>query len=662
MFIINSRKVSLLIITLTMLISTVYWSGPSLSATEPQGDRTDPIYRSQVIPNKPYSDNVFSKPLNTLNIPEDTVLVEYEGGAITVGDLFDRIDQMPSFHQHRFTSREGQRELLNMMADEVLFYLEAQNLGIDNDPEFLEMIDLQKKTIYADTFKKEYGIILSPPTDKLREFYMQNNYVERTFEEARHRVKRDYIEKQMRDYPEKFSDQIEFGKIFEPKEDVLRSYYQENTQNYPAATFEEARGRVKQDYIDKQKEEKINQLVDDMMDEYDIVIDRELLRKISVENPDNDPNLDKLFITSSKEEFDKPVSYLIDVFKVQRMPLRSTDDLIDLADYYTEATILTEKAMQHGLHERPEVQNTVEQVERTMMMRLVYNKLIVDPIDTSDESVRQYYEENIDQFSSRPYRKIQALAFKDKNIAEEVYGKVKKNLGFSIFSIQLKKPNEEAIAKLVEEYSLYPARDGVLNYIYQNDIIPGLGKDEYYSNKVWNASEGDLSEIFQNKKGEYVFFRMLEHNPPVPDPFEGNEQRIKNTMVNELSKKRFEEKKEQLKDKYNLKVYPDNLIVRLSQEEYFDLAEEAMKRRRYNDAVHYYDEIIKHYPEDESSYKASFMKAFLFAEEMDDREAAIEAFRSVIEDYPEGDLHESAQFMLDELTGNKSSIDLFEDE
>lgn len=662
MLIINSSKISLLIITLTIIISTVYWSGSSLSAAERQDDRTDPIYRSQVIPNKPYSDNVFSKPLNTLRIPEETVLVEYEGGTITVGELFDRIQQMPSFHQHRFTSRDGQRELLNMMADEVLFYLEAQNLGIDKDPEFLDKVDLQKKTIFADTFKQEYGIILSPPTDKLREFYMQNNYTERTFDEARHRVKRDYIEKQMRDHPDKFSDQIEFGKIFEPKEEVLRSYYQKNAQNYPAATFEEARGRVKQDYVNELKDEKINQLVDDMMQEYDIVIDKELLEKVSVEDPDNDPHLDKLFITSNKKEFEKPVSYLIDVFKVQRMPLRSTEDLIDLANYYAEATMLSQKAMQHGLHERPEVQNTVEQVERTMMMRLVYNKLIVEPIDTSDESVRQYYEENIEQFSSRPYRKIQAFAFKDKNIAQEVYGKVKRNLGFSILSIQLKKPNEEAIANLVEEYSLYPARDGMLNYIYQNDIIPGLGKDEYYSQKVWDASEGELSEIFQNKKGEYVFFRMLEHNPPVPDPFEGNEHRIKNTMVNELSKIRFEEKKEQLKGKYNLEVYPDNLIVRLSPEEYFNLAEQAMKRRRYNDAVHYYDEIIKFYPEDESAYKASFMKAFLYAEEMQDKDAAIEAFRSVIEDYPEGDLHESAQFMLDELTGNRSSLDLFGDE
>ncbi len=72
----------------------------------------------------------------------------------------------------------------------------------------------------------------------------------------------------------------------------------------------------------------------------------------------------------------------------------------------------------------------------------------------------------------------------------------------------------------------------------------------------------------------------------------------------------------------------------------------------------FYDQIVQTFKNGVDDYKAFFMKAFLMAEEMKNTELALQLFREFITRFPVGELHESAQFMIDSLEGN---IDIFED-
>ncbi len=124
-----------------------------------------------------------------------------------------------------------------------------------------------------------------------------------------------------------------------------------------------------------------------------------------------------------------------------------------------------------------------------------------------------------------------------------------------------------------------------------------------------------------------------------------------------LSKEKFESVKKELEIKYSLNKYPDNMVVKLTAEEYFNKAEAAQKRRSFNDAIFYYDEVIKYHKNDKDDYKAMFMKGFLYAEELKDKEKAIEIFEKFLELYPEGDLKESATYMLSSLKNNEDMIE-----
>jgi hypothetical protein len=46
---------------------------------------------------------------------------------------------------------------------------------------------------------------------------------------------------------------------------------------------------------------------------------------------------------------------------------------------------------------------------------------------------------------------------------------------------------------------------------------------------------------------------------------------------------------------------------------------------------------------------------------MKEKDKAISCFQDVLNKFPEGELHESAQFMIDELEGKSNLIDNFEE-
>jgi len=293
----------------------------------------------------------------------------------------------------------------------------------------------------------------------------------------------------------------------------------------------------------------------------------------------------------------------------------------------------------------------ITQIKRNMALRTIYNALVVDAIDTSEEAVQKFYDENMDQFSTLAHRKIQTFGFDTKKTATKMRKKVKK---------LIKKQKDEEINALIAENSVYKAKDGILDHVYDNGIIPGIGKDEVYCDMVWAIELGQLSDVFQNSKEKFVFLRILEDVVATATPFEEVKAKVEQNLMRTKSKEKFESVKQELEIKYALNKYPDKMVITLSAEEYFNKAEAAQKRRRFNDAIFYYDEVIKHYKNDKDDYKAMFMKGFLFAEELKDKEKAIVIFEEFLTLYPEGDLSESAQYMLSSLKNNEDMIESIE--
>ncbi len=538
-------------------------------------------------------------------IPKDTIVAEFEGGQITMEQLEERLLKIPPMYQPKYSNPEGKAQLLDMLCTEEIFYKEALTQDVEQNDKFYARIDDQIKSTYFNEFKKDLlkDVITYTSAEK-------------------------------------------------------KAYFNEHSEMFVGRTYEESEQDIERRMLPNKEREFIENTEKELMTKYKVEIIYGVIKEINLTNIDSNQVItEKIYITSSNPEIEKTIGEFIKSFDAIpphiQGSIKSGEGLKKYIEDQVKKNVFYLEALEKGYGENETIKETISQIKRNMMLRTVYNLLVVEAIGTNDEDIKAYYDNNIEKFSTKHYRKIQTFGFDSKDTAKKLRKLVKK---------YMKKNDDEAISKLIEEKSVYPAKDGVLDHIYKNDIIPGIGKDEVYSDMVWKAKLNKLSKIFENSKGKFVFFRMLEDNKTIATPFEEIKGKVKNTMIRNLSKEKFEEVNLQLETKYNLKKYPERMIVVLSAEEYFNKAEQAQKKRRFTDAIFYYDEIIKYYQNNSDDYKATFMKAFLYAEELKDKNKAIEIFDEFLEKYPEGDLHESAKFMVSELEGKSNIIESFESE
>jgi len=536
-------------------------------------------------------------------VADSTVVADYKGGKITMGDLNERLSQIPPMYKSKYTTIDGKKELLDIISIEEIFYLEALAQKVMEQDDFTERIADQIKTAYFSEYRKEL---------------------------------------------------LKDGVTFTTEE--KKAYFKENHEQFKDRTYEEAEKQIESRLQPEKENAFIEAKKQELFNKFKVEINYDLLADINITSPDsNETIINEKVISSSNAKIERSVGNIIAHLEIlperTQAALRSEAGLKRHIEELAKSDVFYVDALQNGLDKNPIILKTVNQIERNMALRTVYNLLVVEAIDTSEEKVKEYYNENIDQFSTLAYRKIQTFGFDTKKTAAKMRKSVKK---------LIKKQKDEEINALIMESSVYPSKNGILDHIYDNGIIPGIGKDEVYCNKVWDTKPGQLSEVFQNSKEKFVFFRILEDNTSTATPFVEVKDKVKKTLMNTLSKEKFESVREELETKYALKTYPDKMVVKLSAEEYFNKAEAAQKRRRFNDAIFYYDEIIKYHNNTKDDYKAMFMKGFLFAEELKDTEKAIEIFEKFLALYPDGDLSESARYMLSSLKNNEDMIESIE--
>ncbi len=536
-------------------------------------------------------------------VADSTIVADYKGGKITMGDVNNRLSQIPPMYKSRYTTIEGKKELLDMICIEEVFYLEALAHNVLEQKEFTERIADQIKSAYFSEYSKE----------------LLKDGVSITTEEK-------------------------------------KAYFAENHDQYKDRTFSEAEKMIET----KLKPEKENAFIEtkkqELFTKLNVEINYDLLVKINISALDsNEVIINEKVVSSTNPKINRTVGDIIAHINIlpkrSQMALHSEDGLKRYVDELTRSDVFYVEALANGLDKNPGIILTTDQIRRNMALRTIYNTLVVEAIDTSDEAIIKYYNDNIDQFSTLAYRKIQTFGFDTKKIATKMRKTVKK---------LIKKQKNEEINTLIAENSAYTTNNGILDHIYNNGIIPGMGKDEVYCDMVWATDPGKLSDVFQNSKEKYVFFRILEDIVATATPFDEVKDKVKNNLMKTLSKEKFESVKEGLEIKYALNTYPDKMVVKLSAEEYFNKAEAAQKRRRFNDAIFYYDEVMKYHKNNKDDYKAMFMKGFLFAEELKDTEKAIEIFEMFLTMYPEGDLSESARYMLSSLKNKEDMINSIE--
>jgi outer membrane protein assembly factor BamD (BamD/ComL family) len=83
-----------------------------------------------------------------------------------------------------------------------------------------------------------------------------------------------------------------------------------------------------------------------------------------------------------------------------------------------------------------------------------------------------------------------------------------------------------------------------------------------------------------------------------------------------------------------------------TEEELYTQAQNYSEQGDFQSAIDTYEDILKLYPDSPLAYKAQFLIAFVYSENLKDMAKAKEHYRKVIEQYPDCDLADDAEYML----------------
>jgi len=197
----------------------------------------------------------------------------------------------------------------------------------------------------------------------------------------------------------------------------------------------------------------------------------------------------------------------------------------------------------------------------------------------------------------------------------------------------------------------YMQRESILHFVNITiidgiDVVPTAGRDDNYMEKVFAAKENELSDVFQNVNGYYVFFYMLEIQPshPVPliEDMNNYVEQLREYKINEIVDKMQTE----LNDEYNVVKYLDRIESAITPDELFFYAENAQNRGDFNVAIDLLDFIITDFYGTEYAYEALYLKGFLATDVLKDKDMARKALLDLINNYKETELDEAALFLL----------------
>ena len=634
---------------------------------------------------------------------EDTIFAEYRGGRITRADFDEEFQKIPLMYRSRFSNLAGQKELLNSIIISNLFYMKAQDLGVNQREDVKKAVEEGLREYYAMEFRqRDISDKVIIPQDEIRSHYDQN--IDRFTESANTII--HYImpedNEQATLTKNALADGMDFIDVMnlystnsfsKRHQGVIRNIrgngyiagvgmddtLDEAITNAPLNTWmgplttetgihifmvtERTPKRIKP--LDEVRDEVISRLkpaeeiemtenvYNQLKDKYGVQIHFDLLEGVNLMDPRTDPNkAQEMLVTANNPDLQMSIGGFLNHFRrfsqQEIAQVNNPQYRNETINNVVRTSLFAYEARMKGYSESMQNYPEAEQIRRNIVLTHLFNDLVVSQATPTRTDVEGHYQENLERYSVKESRTIQFFLFDNNRSARRARSNAVR---------AYRANNEEEISEIISG-SLFTDNNGLIANIQRDPNIPRIGQDEQVFQTIWATKTNELSSIKRTADGNFFFVKVLDEIPARVIPLNEAEERITMQLTRELRERRWGELQEQLKEEYNLVTYMDRLAMMYSARELFDLAEESMKRNRHREAIQYYDQIVENYKNNDDDYKALFMKAFVMAEEMQNPQEAVKIFQSVIDNYPQGELHESAEYMIKSI---EEGFDVFED-
>ncbi len=310
------------------------------------------------------------------------------------------------------------------------------------------------------------------------------------------------------------------------------------------------------------------------------------------------------------------------------------EGLMDFLDRVIEEEVLYQAAKRAGYESDPVVVETVEAVERRTMIQAFYKEEVEGAVTVSEEKILAYFEEHPEQFKQRGQIKFRHILSDTQAEAREARDRV---IGGQDF------------ASVARELSRDPGSreaGGLVNALNQGDSLPSAGMSAVFIESLFEGVVGQISQPLRSDRGWHTVM-IEELRQEGVKPLNEVRERIASSLKPAEAREYYLEMLEGLKAELNVTVNEEVFRKQpRDEEELFTLAqntEDPIAR------LGYYSELVFQFPDGQHADEAQFMVGFIQAEEIGNYEAARNALERLLEKYPDSELRESAEWMIENM-------------
>ena len=330
----------------------------------------------------------------------------------------------------------------------------------------------------------------------------------------------------------------------------------------------------------------------------------------------------------------------------QRSSFESPEGKRLLLNHIIERELLLQEAEKLGLEEDSfviaQVELAMQQVEATRDRALVqtfYQQQVVDQVVVPEEEIQAYYEDHLDDiYHQEPQVKVSQILLTAPDDTAAVMEALEAGETF------------ESLVEGMSDHEPTRTAEGNMGWVTLNSPMPYLGEQAEIVRSLFQGGTGQVLGPYSTSMG-YHFFKITDRKEEGSRPLEEVRESIENTLRPTMVNVYFEETViPGLRDSYGVTInenafLPDETVTADS---LFQSAQNMMESNPQT-AVQYYRLFIDRFPGHENAHQAQFLIGFTLSEYMNDYEAAEIAFQKLIDDYPESDFVDDAQWMIENM-------------
>jgi hypothetical protein len=293
------------------------------------------------------------------------------------------------------------------------------------------------------------------------------------------------------------------------------------------------------------------------------------------------------------------------------------------------------EALRNDMEARDDVHKQIENAKRNILIQAYYKEYVENRARPSEEELLQYYNSHQDAYTTLPAVRAAHIFSESKERLEDLKARIEAGEKFT------------TLARKYSEDKLTGYDGGDLGYFNPGGYIRGVGFSEAFSDTVFKMEAKKLYGPIKWDKG-YSLVVVQEKKPARLREF----SEVRKEISDQLMRQNIERVKRQviheISENYDWNNYMEEyyLSIQRTPEELFEYAQSAGDPY---ERIRAFEEIVEKFPEDQHAPQALFMVGFVHLEELHDKKSATFTFRKVLDMYPDSDVADSAEWMLNNM-------------